>query len=118
MVILGFGSQETETAIKIIRECADALKSGGCSSLKDIQTKYSEDGDRYKKQGRDIAPERYSYFFVNCYEIYNGRYFVEFTMHHINRNHPFSTDGWALLATQWVLSVSIGDEVIIYRREA
>mgnify|MGYP006383564061 CR=1 FL=1 len=63
---------------------------------------------------REDAPDRYSYFWAIHHAIYEGKSIVEFTMHHINRRHAFSPDGWALLVTRWVLMVDPHDGEVIY----
>lgn len=104
-MILGFGSIEKENANQIISECSAALKADSLRGIATVQEKYRAEGEKFKNMTREEAPERYSYFWAMCHEVYSGRFFVEFTIHHINRRHPFSPDGWALLVTKWVLSV-------------
>lgn len=117
-MILGFGTGEFETARKIINECQDAIKKNP-EHIKDavgtIKKKYAKAGKRYQKLGRDKAPERYTYFWFFYSEIYEGKYMVEFAMHHINRRHSLSTDGWALWKTNWILSVCPTDGTRVYR---
>lgn len=112
--MLGFGQTEHEVALQIIEECASALSLSGKDGLRAIEAKYADDGDRFKAMKREEAPERYTYFWASYYEVYPGRYFVAFTMHHINRKHAFSPDGWAMLETHWILSVDRVD-TRIYR---
>lgn len=106
-MILGFGSQEEKTAIDIINECAEVLtgkEEYNKKQLDKIKSKYSEIEEKYKKMSRNDVPERYSYFYYNYYEMYTGNIIVKFKFHHINRQHPFSPDGWALLQTQWIFT--------------
>lgn len=65
---------------------------------------------------RNDVPERYSYFWYVVNKIYDGKYIIEFSFHHINRRHPFSPDGWALLETKWILSIDDLDGKIIYKQ--
>lgn len=107
-MIIGFGDTEIKTAIAAIKECEKAIKESienAENTIKAIQTKYSVFSET----------ARYSYFFFNCIKIYEGRYIVEYTFHHINRKHAFSPDGWGLLITHWVLSISPNNETRIYK---
>lgn len=113
-MIIGFGSTEKETAIKIIRECSEAMKANGAQGIEDVQKKYAEEDKRFGEMSRDEAPERYSYFWAIRYDIYEGKFMVEFTFHHIYRS-IFSDDGWALLKTRWILSVDPNNGEAIYR---
>lgn len=115
-MILGFGTGEEQEAKRIIRECSDAIIATPDSpetAVKHVSARYAEAERANKLLGCDEAPERYTYFYANVFEPYSGRTVVEFTMHHINRRHPLSPDGWALLVTHWVLIV--GDETRIYK---
>lgn len=114
-MIIGFGSIEVATAQSIIEECHEAMTEDGIQGVEKIKAKYAADEERYKVMGRDEAPERYTYFWFSYCEKYEGRYFIEFTMHHVNRRHPFSPDGWALLITKWILGVDPNDGKTIYR---
>lgn len=116
--IVGFGKVEIDTAKKIISECQDAIGSNGKdaqSSLAAIEKKYADDAERFKKMDKKEAPERYTRFWCSHHDIYKGKYMVEFTMHHINRRHAFSPDGWALLVTRWILSVCPVDGVHVFK---
>jgi len=121
MVILGFGKTEEDTALKIINECLQAIQGlqenekETDSVVRAIAAEYHDDDERYRKMKRDEAPERYTYFWPYSYRLYDGRYIVEFVMHHINRRHAFSPDGWALLVTRWVLSIHSKNEYHIFR---
>ena len=111
-MILGFGSTEKETANRIIAECATALRTDGLRGIATVQEKYRVEEEKFEGMTRETAPERYSYFWASCHEVYHGRYFVEFTIHHVNRRHPLSPDGWVLLVTKWILSVDSDEETI------
>lgn len=85
-IIFGFGV--TEEGVRA------AVKNALISALlekKDVATvlrQWNDKADEYDKMPRGTAPERYTriYFYENA---------IHF--HHINREHPFSPDGWALL---------------------
>lgn len=114
-MIFGFGSIEREEALSIIRECKEAMKSESVDGLEVVQAHYKKLEASYKRMSRDEAPERYSYFFARPHRIYEGKAIIEFTFHHINRRHPFSPDGWALLVTNWILSIDpLNDGDLIY----
>ena len=115
-MIFGFGDTESKEAVKIIHECLDAIAAtpdNPKSALVAVEKKYDDAGKRYEKM--DNPPQRYTYFFSTFVPIYEGCYYIDFTMHHINRQHPFTPDGWALLATRWMVSVSPDEDPIIYR---
>ena len=119
-MILGFGSSEKETAIKIINECANELLIG--NKIDPIEKRYMDESEKYKKKDKDAVPERYSYFWAITHEIYPGKYIVEFVFHHINRRHPLSEDGWASLLTEWILVFKMSDhndnhEIKIFKQE-
>ena len=111
-MILGFGIQEEKAARQIIQECIDNITSNNdlCSAVETVHISAKTRAEKYDKQDRHTAPERYTYFyyFLPCKTL------VEFTMFHINRNHAFSQDGWALLQTKWALSIQ-EDNTVIYR---
>jgi hypothetical protein len=120
-MIFGFGTTESESARRIIGECEMAIVAAPDNideAIAGVRRGYSKAGDRYKVMDRENAPERYTYFFYNFVPIYKGRYLVEFTMHHINRRHPFSPDGWALMVTHWMLSVNADGIARVYAEAA
>jgi len=111
-MILGFGCQEETTAINIIEECIAVKakdKNKFESEVKNIHKKYYNLQEEYSKLDRNKAPERYSYFWHSIYEIYRG-YIITFKFSHINRQHPFSPDGWAMLKTRWIAQILFEDE--------
>lgn len=119
-MIIGFGATEIAEANKIINECYEATQSNPNdveASIKSITQKYMTEGERYKKMQRDEAPERYTYFWATSNKVYDGKYFIEFTMHHINRQHGFSPDGWALWVTHWILNICPVDGMRIFRED-
>jgi len=119
-MILGFGTGEIEAAKRILRECYGAIEAGTETPeriVKNIQEKYGTIGEANKKLSREDAPERYTYFWATYYQIYEGKYIVEFTMHHVNRRHPMSDDGWAVLSTKWILSRDAENEMHIFKEE-
>lgn len=83
-VILGFGRQEELERGKIKQALHDGTASG--TSVEEILGQWNDAADRYDKMPRGTAPERYTT--VHYYD-------QELHFLHINRNHPFSPDGWA-----------------------
>ena len=83
--ILGFGSTEDN----VRREVKDAVL-GALLRKEDVRTvlaKWNNKADEFDKMPRGVAPERYTRIFF-----YGG----ELHFHHINREHAFSPDGWAM----------------------
>jgi hypothetical protein len=119
-MILGFGVAEDVEARAIIHKCLQAATDcPECikDAIVDVAAEYTATAHRYRAMDRSEAPERYTYFFAFHLPIYTGRYIVEFTMHHINRRHPMSPDGWALMVTKWMLNVN-DVEASIYKEVA
>jgi len=119
-MIIGFGKTELETATEIINECFDAIqgteqKKEGIA-LMSIQSKYSTQEKEYSAMDRHDAPERYSYFWANYHEIYAKKYIIEFSFHHINRQHVLSPDGWGMLQTEWILAYNEIDGKRIFKQ--
>ena len=118
-MIIGFGTQETQTAKEIIEECIEAVKLNLKDPLEAVRTiteKYHALGEEYKAMSKSEAPERYTYFYAYVHSIWEGFVLMEFKMHHINRRHAFSSDGWALMVTHWTASFrDEDDEVHIYQ---
>ena len=106
-LILGFGKTEDDTARKILKECYDAIGKDRGKPAKDVvaavQEVYKKQDDEYGEKPASEVPERYSYFWASE----SGKYF-RFDFHHINRRHPMSSDGWALLKSTWILDVTTG----------
>jgi len=86
MIALGFGCVEEEEQQRIKRFLIRSLLEG--KSVYDVSAAWNVERKPYDKMSRDEAPERYTTFYVYDNEIH---------YHHINRRHPFSPDGWALL---------------------
>lgn len=82
-IILGFGSQEE----KVRNDVKSALLNEGEVALK----RWNDDADKFDKIPRKEAPERYTRIFY---------YDNKLVFHHINRQHPFSPDGWALMKVE------------------
>jgi hypothetical protein len=83
-IILGFGCIEVQVRAEITAAAREAVANG--RTVESVLAKWNELARVYDKQPRGVAPERYtsaSYF--------GGK--LHFT--HINREHPFSPDGWA-----------------------
>ena len=86
MLALGFGCIEVEERDKIKRHLLAALLRGESASA--VSKAWNAEREKYDKMSRREAPERYTTFYV-----YDDA--IHFC--HINRRHPFSPDGWALL---------------------
>ncbi len=123
-MILGFGDTETKTAISIIEECISKRnrnKEIFEQEIKKIKDKYYDLQEQYNDKSTDDVPERYSYFWFSVYKIYDGYFIITFWFHHINRRHPFSADGWALLKTYWIAEIKfnsndlLDEEIRIYK---
>jgi hypothetical protein len=65
-----------------------------------------EAGEQYKTS--ETYPDRYSYFWCNTVADASHIVFI-MSIHHINRRHGFSPDGWALLKTERVFCVKEWD---------
>ena len=117
-MVMGFGQTEMNEAHRIINECKAAIDAShdglsGSEILNAIEEKYHMDAANYGAMKREDAPQRYTHFWFFYHEIYEGKYMIEFSMHHINRQHPLSPDGWGLLQAKWILSVE-PDEMHIF----
>jgi len=79
-IVLGFGS--TEEMVR--EEVKKALAENGIGVLE----KWNSKAEEYDKLPREKTPERYTkiYYYDNT-----------LTFMHINRRHPFSPDGWAMM---------------------
>lgn len=84
-IALGFGITEKNVEANVLKR----IKNG--EDIESIRKEYKEIAEKYDKMNREEAPERYSYFYN-----YGG----SLKFHHINRQHPFSPDGWGLLQTE------------------
>jgi len=118
--IFGFGQSEIDTAIKIINECYDAAKNSDnvVTAINGVEKSYKAVDEKYGKMDKSEVPERYTYFFSHVFNVTDSGYYVSFTMHHINRRHAMSPDGWALWATDWMLKVSEHSGKQIFREVA
>ena len=106
-MIVGFGSTELEIAPRIINECLEG-------DYKQVQKAYKDAADTYKII--PTYPDRYTYFWVYKINDCNYETYI-FTMHHINRKHALSPDGWASLLTKWVAIKDLNNDntLTIYR---
>ena len=106
-MILGFGKTEETVARDILQECYNAIERdkeiSSIEAIESVRAKYNKLYDEYGQMDASEVPERYSCFWA--YE--SGEYF-RFTFHHINRRHPFSNDGWAMLKSTWILEAKTG----------
>jgi len=105
----GFGEIE-KAEVQIIEECYAAITHGGKpirEALSEIEQKYLDAKEKYSKMDQQESPARYSYFSYLLIEEYvgSGMYIVEFRFSHVNRRHPMSPDGWALIITDASLHV-------------
>ena len=77
-----------------IWEVIDALNAARPTSreaVDDILCPWNDMAQKYDSQPRGTAPQRYTRI-----------YWYDETLHfqHVNREHPFSPDGWALLQVE------------------
>lgn len=118
-MILGFGKTEVDAAHTILTECVEAMQNNLNNeswAVNKVAQCYMKAAEEYKTISRNCVPERYCYFFPFLWRLYEGKYFVEIAIHHINRNHPFSPDGWAMLKSSWILSYSSVDGSEFYQQ--
>ena len=80
-IVLGFGSTEEQERSRIKEHLA----------TKGETKEWNDRADKYDKMPKDEAPERYTRFYI---------YDESIKFHHINRRHPFSPDGWALMVIE------------------
>lgn len=109
-IILGFGKTEqqveAELESRIFNHIAfeyaeqkldyftDEFKAEMCAWIDKQGIMSREQGDEYKASKE--PPERYTYFYPRL--IGDASYLVAIVkFHHINRRHPYSPDGWALM---------------------
>jgi len=94
-IILGFGSTEREEQQKV----KEALVAGWREGIpaRDVLDRWNTQADRYDKMPRGQAPSRYT-------RIYFFEHEGTLRFHHVNRDHAFSPDGWALLVVDepWI----------------
>ena len=102
MMMLGFGVGEEQRE----RELAGAIALEG---MKAVESRLHDEAARYKRMGRNEAPERYTEIYATDYSPSDGKTITEIVFHHINRRHPFSPDGWALMGTRGVLVIDGGN---------
>uniref|UniRef100_A0A6M3K9Q9 Uncharacterized protein n=1 Tax=viral metagenome TaxID=1070528 RepID=A0A6M3K9Q9_9ZZZZ len=120
-MIFGFGKGEEVTARKIISECTQAVVCADDEedvrhAIEEVEMVYRARADEYDKMDRESCPERYTRFwsYVPTDPSYH---IIFFTMHHVNRRHAMSPDGWALFITRWVSKISKDDKEITTYRE-
>ena len=99
MVVLGFGSTETAEEARIIAACGAAISEG--RSVDSVLNELNRAANRYDDLPRGEAPQRYT----RAYHFDDALHF-----HHINREHPFSPDGWALLQVEVPYPVKGGSD--------
>ena len=81
----------TESFVKKVREWVDGL----AKESRDI-------GDKYKKA--ETYPERYSYFWATTIADASHIVFI-LKLHHINRRHALSPDGWGCMTSEMLFYV-------------
>ena len=96
-MILGFGSTEEGERQKIKNALLAAAMRG--EDLYNVSKTWNAERAKYDKMSRAEAPERYTTFHV-----YDG------TIHyqHINRNYPFSDDGWGMMTVEEPILATAG----------
>jgi len=97
--MIGFGCIEAQERASVKQAILDALANG--QPARSVLSRWNEAADRYNKMPRGEAPQRYTRVF--WYE--NKLHF-----HHINREHAFSPDGWALMKVEEPFPQPGGDE--------
>jgi hypothetical protein len=85
-IVLGFGAVEERTRNEIKKLLIDKATTMHEAYL--ISKEWNENNKKFDVMKREDAPERYTNFYV-----YDGK----IKYNHINRRHPFSPDGWALM---------------------
>ncbi len=85
-IILGFGCVEEQVGRDVKNALVEGLANG--QTADSVLSKWNSKADEYDKLPRETAPERYTRVW---------HYDDALHFHHINRQHPFSPDGWACL---------------------
>lgn len=109
-IAIGFGEQEISNEEKIASDIFNKFKQiyGKSDKYFDSEMvskfrwwfkKYEADlfnlGEKYRNMSVYEAPQRYCYFWAEIINTTNGIY-IDLDIHHINRRHPFSPDGWGM----------------------
>ena len=106
-MILGFGIVETDIAKRILKECYEAIKKDkdapAKATIETIRSVYNKQYDEYGQKDASEVPERYC-----CFWAYKSEKYFRFDFHHINRRHPMSNDGWAMMKSTWILDMTTG----------
>ncbi len=107
-MILGFGKIEDTTARDILKKCCKAISDNPnippIDSIETIRDIYNKQYNEYGSKNASEVPERYS-----CFWAYQSGEYFRFQFHHINRRHPFSKDGWAMIQSTWLLNTITGE---------
>lgn len=117
--MIGFGSTEKEYASLIKGQILDFISANVPSDgfddqfIESVECYAKEMAEDSRKQAdsykTDINhPERYSSFYSTVLGN-NGTLFVRLEFSHINRKHPMSPDGWAMMQDHETFSVSRWD---------
>ncbi len=105
-----FGAAEKQVARKILEECIAAHsldKEEFNKNLKVIRNRYDQKEKEYYNN-KTKAPEKYTYFFYNLYEVESGFFLIMLNIHHVYRRFPRSED-FSVMTTSWVVEVRIKD---------
>ncbi len=88
--VLGFGSTEIQVEDDVVNALI-AARPTTHEALHNVLRPWNTKAKENDALPRGEAPERYTsiYFYEDMLHF-----------HHVNRNHPFSPDGWALLQTE------------------
>jgi hypothetical protein len=122
-IVLGFGKTESDfeqSEVEVIESIIrDAFVLSGEGYIndeleKEIKSKVEERSNTIKEKAEEYdkaenPPERYSHYYPSC--LFNASdVCVIIKFHHINRKHPFSPDGWALLCGERIAHFSAVDD--------
>ena len=107
-MIIGFGRCEQGVATAIIQACR-------VDGIEPVQSSYAAQASLNDEMPRQDAPERYTQFWAHEHTSPCGDRIRRFTMHHTNRRHALSPDGWALLVTLWVEIVERDGDVHVFK---
>jgi hypothetical protein len=119
-IAIGFGTTEQTYEAELEKRIRDEVASRISESpfifsceftasielwLYDLSLASREEADNYKTGDH---PDRYSYFYDTTLGDASYLVFI-LRFHHINRRHPCSPDGWALMQTERVFYIRHGE---------
>lgn len=106
-MIIGFGTKETDTARRILKECYAAIEKDrglpAIDSIETIRAVYNKQYEDYGSKKTSEVPQRYC-----CFWAYQSGEYFRFDFHHINRRSLLSSDGWAMMKATWLLDTVTG----------